>query len=297
MKCDEISPFIEDYHDGELDDLASARVLAHLRGCVQCSRSMASLDQERDLYRAFSESVERDLAVTPKMWAAVEEQTKQPQSKVVPGSSSFGQLRTWFIAARATLYRFPATMRQLVYAAMLVAVSVTATQVAVNSLRDRHEPVAEKSSMPPAARPTPGTQAANKALAAVPQSGKEASEPAGSQSGSEGVKKIHVVRSASGPEAELDPSQYKLYRAMQQIQRAQQEYLDAIRILTTAVNQRKASLDPMLIADFERNLRVIDESIAATRRAYLANPKDADVAQFLLAAYAKKVHFLQDVAY
>lgn len=83
--------------------------------------------------------------------------------------------------------------------------------------------------------------------------------------------------------------------ALQSIQRAEQEYLNAIQILSAVVEREKSTLDPRIVAEFQENLKLIDEHIAATRQAYYAHPKDAELALYMLAAYSRKVELLQDL--
>lgn len=90
--------------------------------------------------------------------------------------------------------------------------------------------------------------------------------------------------------------QGSLESALASIRRAEQEYQQAIRILSEIVEKRKASLDAAAVAEFERNLRAIDEAIEATRAAYYARPSDPDLALFMLAAYGRKVELLQELA-
>jgi len=84
--------------------------------------------------------------------------------------------------------------------------------------------------------------------------------------------------------------------AMRSIARAEKEYEKAIGLLTDVVEKRKASLDPQLVAELEKNLKVIDENIAATRKAFREHPSDPEYALYMLAAYARKVDLLQEVA-
>jgi len=87
-----------------------------------------------------------------------------------------------------------------------------------------------------------------------------------------------------------------LESAMRSIRRAEQDYIEAIRLLSDIVDKRKPTLDPWLVAELEKNLKAIDESIAATRQAYLAHPSDPELALYMLAAYSKKVELLQELA-
>ncbi len=84
--------------------------------------------------------------------------------------------------------------------------------------------------------------------------------------------------------------------AMRSIARAEKEYEKAISLLSDIVEKRKASLDPQLIAELEKNLKAIDENITVTRKAFREHPSDPEYALYMLAAYARKVDLLQEVA-
>jgi hypothetical protein len=83
--------------------------------------------------------------------------------------------------------------------------------------------------------------------------------------------------------------------AMRSIERAEQEYLNAITILNALAEKRKPKLDARLAAELEQNLRIIDQAIAATSKAYRARPHDPDLAFYMLSAYRKKVDLLQEL--
>ena len=84
--------------------------------------------------------------------------------------------------------------------------------------------------------------------------------------------------------------------ALRSIQRAEQEYIQAIQVLNGIVDKRKSTMDPQLVIEFEASLKAIDENIAATRKAYHEHPTDAELAHFMLAAYSRKVELLQELA-
>jgi hypothetical protein len=86
-----------------------------------------------------------------------------------------------------------------------------------------------------------------------------------------------------------------LEAALLSIQRAEREYIDAIRVLSDILEKQKKSMDPRVVAEVEINLKIIDESIAATRQAYHEHPTDPELAHYMLSAYSKKVEILQEL--
>ncbi len=112
---------------------------------------------------------------------------------------------------------------------------------------------------------------------------------------------VHYYRMQETSSAEGRPSQgpvrqNSLEAAILTIQRAERDYDDAITVLSKIVDKRKPSLDPLLLAEVERNLKAIDDNIAATRAAYHAHPSDPDLAHYMLTAYEKKVELLLELA-
>ncbi len=109
-----------------------------------------------------------------------------------------------------------------------------------------------------------------------------------------GPGRVAVDRNApvqAQPEGQKD-----LESALLAIQRAEQQYNDALGILSSIVDKRKSTLDPALAAELERNLKAIDEILASTREAYHAHPADPELAHYMLTAYQKKVELLQELA-
>ncbi len=82
----------------------------------------------------------------------------------------------------------------------------------------------------------------------------------------------------------------------QQIARAEREYQGAIRLLDRAIAKRREGFDAEVFRQYEASLALIDDSIAQSRRALRAKPDDVTAGQFLLAAYAKKIELMQDIA-
>jgi hypothetical protein len=87
-----------------------------------------------------------------------------------------------------------------------------------------------------------------------------------------------------------------LESALLSIKKAEQQYVEAIGTLSEMVDKKKDFLDPALAAEMANNLKVIDEAIESSRRAYYAHPTNPELARCMLNAYQKKVGLLQNLA-
>ena len=223
MKCQDVLQFIEEYHDGELETALEQEVAAHVRQCPECSRELATLRAEDDLYRAYAAGLHHEaMSGESVLWGRINARIGAA-AKSTPG---------WMDALRAAV-----TPRRLAVALVLVVISVAGTLVTVRMLGDR----------PP----------------------------------------VGPAESVASGDLEM---------ALRSIENAEREYLEAIRLLSNIVEKRKPALEPQLVAELERSLRDIDENIAATRRAFREHPSDPEFALYMLAAYARKVELLQEVA-
>jgi hypothetical protein len=75
------------------------------------------------------------------------------------------------------------------------------------------------------------------------------------------------------------------------------DYLKAIDSLSTEIEASgEANMQPSLLAEYKRNLAVVDQAIDSTRRAARRNPRDTDAAEFLYTSYQSKLDLLSTVA-
>jgi hypothetical protein len=236
LSCYHFRKRITEYQGGELEEHQAAAMEAHLRSCAACRRELALLESEASIYEAYAARVESALDPSPEICErAMERAASQPRparNEDRPAGQAWGL---------GVFLPVSSWARQALAAAILVALSVTATLLLVDRYRSK--------------------EAAVPSQAAIKSSG----------------------------EKSLDA-------ALRSIQRAEQEYLDAIRVLSAIVEKQKATIDPRMLAEFQRNLKMIDEHIAATRSAYYAYPSDPELAFYMLAAYSRKVEMLQDLA-
>ncbi|HEV2704591.1 MAG TPA: hypothetical protein VGV59_01625, partial [Pyrinomonadaceae bacterium] len=109
-------------------------------------------------------------------------------------------------------------------------------------------------------------------------------------------KKARVVRASGGEAAQARAAADAVETPDQLVREAEQKYLAAIRLLSHDVRRNRARLDPQTAARFERTLATIDRTIAGTRRAVRQHPGDPVAVNYMLAAYARKVEVLREMA-
>ena len=290
MKGDDFSGLLEDYHYGELDDVTAARLMAHLRGCGDCSSALAEIEQENQVYQAYADSMERELDVTPAMWEGVRTRLNEAPSVT---SAQPGLLTRLGQSLSVIFASFSPAMRQVAFAAVIVVISVSGTLLVVKMMGNKQQStIAEQTPQKPVLPPESPKQVpttSNPDLVATDKTNKQQELPKPKRQQEKATEKDSFINVDA---KNADPSQIALE---QRIQKLRKEYVEAIDILSTSVNKRKSKLDPKLLAVFNRNLNIVNETIAATRKAYTANPTDAELAQYMLTAYAKKVELLQEI--
>jgi hypothetical protein len=181
----------------------------------------------------------------------------------------------------------PATLRQAAFAALLVALSVAATTIYLKFGEKDAKYVAKKGEEAAPAQP--------------PQQGVTPTPAPSIDVARDGEKPNNGALTTKGPKPPSDraapPRQLTDQELMnRQIARAEREYQKAIRLLDQAIAKQRDRLDPALIKQYESSLVSIDNSINASRRAFRERPDDPIAGQFLLAAYAKKLDLMQDIA-
>jgi hypothetical protein len=82
----------------------------------------------------------------------------------------------------------------------------------------------------------------------------------------------------------------------QLVREAERKYLAAIGILSRDVKQLNTEIDEPTRMKFEQALASIDRTIDATRKAVREHPSDPVAVQYMLAAYARKVDVLREMA-
>lgn len=279
MKCEECQQFLEEYIDGELDRRLAAQVSAHASNCSDCSKAYEELKQEQGLYTHY----QRDIEVTPALWAGVEARIRQEKA-----ARTSGRLAGWF-ERLGGLFATPRFSPALAAALVLLAIGATVFVMSVMNSRNNNQPIATN----PTHQDNGNSNNANRSVEApqpVPVEKREELAETGKPAVVEKENKPAVQKQlvAKAPPKQADPAQL--------VREAEQKYLAAISILSRDVNRRRSQIDPTVLARFDNALADIDRAIKETRRVVREHPDDPVALQYLLSAYAKKVDTLRDMA-
>lgn len=284
MNCERCKNELEDFLSGELGRDRAAEVRAHLANCAGCAAFRNEVERENEIFARFYEltSIEPEA----EMWDAISARINtEPQ-----GQAQIERETGWLERLRAGAFGrllAPATLRQTAFAALLIGLSVAATTIylkrgdkGADGFASKDEKVTPTPTMAPIVIPTP-VPSPTTDLASGGKSNKGATAPKG-----------HPVINPAAPPRQLTDQELM----NRQIARAEREYQKAIRMVDQAIAKQRDRLDPGLIKQYESSLALLDDSIAASRRALRERPDDPIAGQFLLAAYAKKLDLMQDIA-
>src|SRR5436190_5410041 len=115
MKCEEVQILIEDYIDSALDQKGVAFVKNHLAGCVACESFYQELKREQEIYARY----ERDIEVTPALWASIESRIKQ--ERIAPQPGLFERLREQLTG----MFSAPRLSPAFTAASVVIAIGIT----------------------------------------------------------------------------------------------------------------------------------------------------------------------------
>jgi hypothetical protein len=212
------------------------------------------------------------------MWTAIRsrietEPVRQLMAEEKPG---------WWQTLIGTILA-PAMIRQVAVALVLIAVSV-ATTVFLMRRGDDGKNIARQELTP---SPTPQTVVTPNPIPS-PASELAKVEPEKTS------KPVLTIKSGVKTDKPVAPNDQEVLA--RQLLRAEREYQNAIKLLDSAVAKRRNSIEPEAFKKYESSLALIDSSIAQSKSALRELPNDLVAGQFLLAAYARKVELMQEIA-
>ncbi len=295
---------LQSFFDGELPPEAADSVAAHLASCAACAGRAREVEDEIAIMSvAFAPEMSLSVPterLRERLDTAIAGLHLQTEHAATPYASG---LRAWLAALAAS---FTFTPQRAIGFASLATVLAFAAIFAVTYLRPNT---------------SGGGNIANDKVASLqPNTGgsvgpsdttppTETTEPEDRTSVNVALRKggvqVHQVRHEVSRKRNppLQPSSTDIGRpdaSTKEIKLlpGERSYLQAIASLDSAINATggKNALRPTLRVEYERNLAVVDQAIAATRAAARRDPRDPDASQFLLAAYQSKVDLLNTVA-
>jgi hypothetical protein len=308
MKCEECNTnALEEFLDGELDARRAAEVSAHLAACQRCAAAYDGLLDEQSVYAAY----ERDVQVTPQMWAGVATRIAA-EEKPQAGTSFFQTIRAWFAEALVA----PRFSPVLTAALVLLAIGATATVMKyLNSQTPTHVTIAggqgatatpeQKNIVQPAPDASPTVEPSKSQTEAPVVAAKDKPDEGEKSRKDARQRRRDAERKLAEPSNDpaqilatnMNSEQLRRQRATARLVReAESKYVAAIKMLSEDVNRKRTRLDPQVAARFDETLATIDRSIAETRRTVLKHGNDPVAVQYMLSAYAKKVEVMREMA-
>jgi len=279
MKCEEYQILIEDYVDGALDPRTAARVTSHTAACARCASFFQETSREQDVYARY----QRDVDVTPVLWASIESRINQ--ERVTQPGGLISRLREQLASA------FSAPRLSPAFAAAMVIVAIGTTVFVMSRLNSPNRaPVAINNDNASGGSPDSNSRGG----VSAPAVNAPNPETGGSQAGVPKGAAPDTVKVAA-PGVSPRNRQTATLTPAQLVRDAEQKYVTAITMLSRDVNRRRSKLDPMMLARFDASLSEIDRTIKETRQVVRENPEDPIALQYLLAAYSKKVDVLREM--
>lgn len=271
---------LQSYYDGQLEPKALEQVSSHLTSCSFCAEAARRVESEMELTTgAFA--AEMALSVPSerlrnRLDKAIAGLTAQP---LLREEGTTSRLRAWLASFASTFNLSP--QRAFAFASLLVFF-VLAAVVGIIVMRQRDsktnlELVQDNQKVPSAwsfegrTDVTDGTVKDQFATRTTPR------------------RSIRTRTSGSS----TDSQPLAAHRMLP----GEKNYLQAISLLTDAIEANgETSLKPTLLADYKRNLEVVNHAISATQLTARTNPKSPDAAEMLFAVYQSKLDLLSAVA-
>lgn len=282
MNCENCQLELEDFVYGELKPSRASEVRSHLADCAACRQHRLEIERENEVFASYHARTVLD--PSPELWVAIRDRiSDESEATAAPRVSWLRALLGGSgFAAMASVALRPVFLRQAAAALALIVVTVVATTLFLSRSEKRVGQIATRvDPSPTVAAPTstPATTSTPAPSAELPRE-RPTGEP-------------RMVATSAKPKA---PALTEEQLLQQQVARTEREYVNTIRMLDRAIAKRKESIDPQVYSQYESSLALIDESIDKSRAALRGRVSDPVAGQFLLAAYARKVELMQEVA-
>lgn len=273
---------LQSYYDGQLTPEMVKQVDAHLTVCSRCAEAARQVDSEMELAtEAFSAEMALSVPserLRSRLNTAIEALNARPS---LADESTLSRVCAWFISFGSTLNLTP--QRTLGFASIVVFFVLA---VVAGGIVMRQRTAGGGFDVFAVSQENPGELPELRAMSSetnppveLPVTRRRTRRPTSIRP--------RVVGSASNNAMSLAHRQLP----------GEKNYLQAISLLTDAIEANgETSLKPTLLADYKRNLEVVNEAIKASQRTARSNPASPDAAEMLFAVYQSKLDLLSAVA-
>jgi hypothetical protein len=286
---------IQAYVDDELSTEMTDAVAAHLSVCADCARLVATVSAET---AAFASAFEAENALEiptvrlrERLDAAIEEMNRPAFMTEPKRGMSFGG----WLASVAGLFKV-SPQRAFGYASLVAVIAFAAIFAIV-----RWNPSATNDNSSPLVASSENRKGTGGKVSPKPTPAATAEEQDNNAQPDKDQKTTPSKRRA--PKKQPKPILVPAPNELQQDELAakplpgEQNYLRAIDSLIVEIEASgDTALKPSLRSEYERNLAIVDQAIASTRRMARRNPNDPDASEFLYSSYQSKLNLLTAVA-
>jgi len=263
---------LQSFFDGELPADMMEQTARHVATCTRCCGAAREVENENAiLLRALEPEMSAGVPTEQLRMAitsAIAELNSPPRS-VVDGSVV--RRSQWF-SSLTDLFRFT-PQRATVFASIL-AVIVLGSILAAVKLRNGQE--ATRPADTPLVKATPPATVAGSPVSTGP------SNPP--------IEKVKSQSPRRNAPANVVRGEDRV--AGVKLIPGERSYLKTIATLDIGLKDDQKSMSPATRAEYERNLKLVDYAIAATRSKAKRTPHDPDAAGFMFAAYQSKIDLL-----
>jgi hypothetical protein len=275
---------LQQYFDGELEQVHLERAIVHLAGCETCTAKLTELENETNLVATALAPEFEVLVPTQHLRTRIDAAISGLQVvKPVKLNAGAPVGKDWFAGLLALLSFSP--RRTFAYGGLAAVVTFAAIfgliqwqRVSPPQKPDERLLAKEKD------KSSPGIEAPP-----INKPSQEISQPKNPP-----TERISPTRKNRPITPQSEPNRQAV--AAVKLLPGERSYLKTIAALDSTIKSGKSSMRPALQAEYERNLALVDRAIAATRSAAKRNPNDPDAADFMFAAYQSKVDLLNTVA-
>lgn len=271
---------LQGYFDGELTGRVAELAAAHLATCMTCAEAVREVQSENFL---LSTALQPEFEVNVpserlrgRLENAIAELRREHAGRadVVPSG-----VRNWFGWVNNLLGVSP--QRAFSYATVAAIVIAAVVLGVIYVRRGQETPRIQI-----AGNDGPGSTAAPKSSPGV--SASPVPDP--------GTVKSPDLANAPVPRKLLPRHSTREAEKTAKLLPGEQGYIKTIAALDASIRSNTRPMRPGLQVEYQHNLAVVDDAIAATRAAAQKNPRDPGAAQFLISAYQSKVDLMTQVA-